>query len=340
MLLLRKFARKNDVPVQNRPGRVGYGFVEVVAFDQDGVESGNRTVFASTSAFEQARQRCKHRRRISLGRGRLTNRQAHFAPRHGHASHRVHHQQDIFALIAEVLGNGGRHQRTGGSHYGGLVARGNDDDTSLEPFGTQVALDELADLAAAFAQQGNHVHVGRGLPGNHAEGDAFADAATGHDADTLAASHGQESVDGAHPGGERRRDPASLQRMRRISVERVSRRQTDRAIRIDRAAQPIEHPADQPVANLGVQRTTERDDFIAGVDPVEIAEWHQHHAAVMKADDLRQHTGVGADHDAAHFADGHLDRGAFDNLPDHPGYPSVDGKPGRLGQQVAEISRQ
>ena len=73
-----------------------------------------------------------------------------------------------------------------------------------EPFGPEVALDELAHLASALAEQRDHVDVGAGAPGDHAEQHALADAAARHDADPLAPAERDQAVDGPDAGAERR----------------------------------------------------------------------------------------------------------------------------------------
>ncbi len=75
-----------------------------------------------------------------------------------------------------------------------------------QALGAEVVLEEAAHLAAALADQRDHDDVGRGAARHHAEQRALADAAAAEDADALAAAAGQQRVDGAHAGAERRRD--------------------------------------------------------------------------------------------------------------------------------------
>ena len=58
------------------------------------------------------------------------------------------------------------------------------------PSSPEVVLDELAHLAAALADEGDHVDVGVGVAGDHAEEGGLADAGAGEDADALAACPG------------------------------------------------------------------------------------------------------------------------------------------------------
>ena len=71
--------------------------------------------------------------------------------------------------------------------------------------GAEVVLEELADLAATFADQPDDDDVGRRAAGEHAEQGRLADAGTGEDADALAATAGEQGVDGADAEGERLR---------------------------------------------------------------------------------------------------------------------------------------
>ena len=75
-----------------------------------------------------------------------------------------------------------------------------------QAFGAEDVLDEFLDLAAALADQADHDHVGAGVARHHAEQHALADAGAGEQAHALAAADGEQRVDRAHAGVERRRD--------------------------------------------------------------------------------------------------------------------------------------
>src|SRR5258708_5072625 len=77
--------------------------VEVVALDQHSEQTGNRAFFEVPGTLEDARQQVEDRRRIALLTWGVTGGKADFALRHGEAGDRVHNQQDIVALVAEVL---------------------------------------------------------------------------------------------------------------------------------------------------------------------------------------------------------------------------------------------
>ena len=62
-------------------------------------------------ALQQARQHGEHRRRVAAGGRRLADRQADLALGHRQAGDRVHHQQHVGALVAEALGDRRGHER-------------------------------------------------------------------------------------------------------------------------------------------------------------------------------------------------------------------------------------
>ena len=119
------------------------------------------------------------------------------------------------ARVAEVLGD--RHGQEGAfdAREGGLV-RGGDDHDGFAPAGfVEVFFEELAHFAAAFADQGDHIDVGFGLAGHHAQEGGFADTAAGEDAEALAAAAGDESVDGLDAGAKHVADALAFERVRR-----------------------------------------------------------------------------------------------------------------------------
>ena len=160
-------------------------------------------LIARARALEQPRQRREHRRRISLRRRRLADGETDLAPRHRDARDRVDHQQHFLALIAEILGDRRRDERAARANERRLIAGRDDDHRAREPFGAERVLDEVANLATAFAEQRDDVDVRLRLSRDHAEQRALADARAGEDADALAFAEREESIDRAHAGLER-----------------------------------------------------------------------------------------------------------------------------------------
>ena len=143
---------------------------------------------AGAGALQQFRQQREDRRRVALGGRRLADGQPDLALRHGEAGHRVHHQVDPAALVAEVLGDGRGEEAPAGADQRQPVGGGHHHHRAPEPFRAQVLLEELAHLAAALADQGDDVDVGGGRAGDHAEQHALAHARAREDADALPAA--------------------------------------------------------------------------------------------------------------------------------------------------------
>ena len=134
-------------------------------------------------------------------------------------------------LVAEILGDGGGGEGRPHAEQSRLVAGGHHDHAFGQPLGPQIALDEFVDFAAAFADQGNHVDVGRRVAGHHAQRHAFADARAGEDSHPLAFAAGQQAVDGANARGHGRVDPRPVQRCRRAGIQRALARAAKAASR-------------------------------------------------------------------------------------------------------------
>ena len=160
-------AGEPGVAVQQPADVVADRLVGVVGFHQHGVERGDAPPRAAAGTFHQLRQQGEHRGGITAGGGRLAGGQADLPLRQGIAGKRIQQQQHVFPLIAEIL----RHRRGGGrglsAQQGRLVARGHHHHALGQPFRSQVALDELVDLAAALADERDDDHFGRAVAGHH-----------------------------------------------------------------------------------------------------------------------------------------------------------------------------
>ena len=101
------------------------------------------------------------------------------------------------------------------AHQRGLVGGGDDDDRAGDALGPEVALDELAHLAATLADEADHVDVGRRRAGDHAQQRRLADAGAGEDAEALAAAARHQRVQRAHAERHALDDARALERIRR-----------------------------------------------------------------------------------------------------------------------------
>ena len=150
--------------VEQAAHRVGDRFVFIVAFDEHGVERGDAAASAPGRPARRAAATGEHRRRIAARGGRFAGGQADLALGHGEARDRIHQQQHVAALVAEVFGDGGRGERGLHARERRLVAGGDDDHAARQAFRAEIALEEFVDFAAALADQADHDHVGVGVP--------------------------------------------------------------------------------------------------------------------------------------------------------------------------------
>jgi hypothetical protein len=142
---------------------------------------------AVAGALEQARQRGEHGGRIALGRGRLADGQADLAPGHRHARHGVDHEQHLLALVAEVLGDRGGHERAAGPHQRGLVAGRHDHHGARQPSSpSELSMKSRTSRPRSPSSAITFTSALR-LPRDHAEQRALAHAAAREDAHALAA---------------------------------------------------------------------------------------------------------------------------------------------------------
>ena len=104
-------------------------------------------------ALEDARQDGEDGGRVALLAGWLAGGQSDFALRHGQARHRIHHQQHVGALVAEIFGDGQRHEAGADAQRGRAVGGGSDDHRARHALRAQVVVEEGAHLAVALADQ-------------------------------------------------------------------------------------------------------------------------------------------------------------------------------------------
>ena len=161
-------------------------------------------------ALEDSWQQREHRRRVSFLTGRLSGRQSDFALRHGQPRHRVHHQQDILALIAKIFGHRQRDKAGADAQRRWPVGGGHHHHRAAAAFRPQFVIEKRAHLAIALADQGDHADVGVIVPRHRAEKRALADAAASEDSDALPFAARQQTVDGADAGDQRFDDVLAL----------------------------------------------------------------------------------------------------------------------------------
>ena len=304
-------AREHDVPVQNRPGRIGNRVLLVVTFGQHGVERRDRAhaVEPIATALNQLRQLGKARRRIALGGGRLANGERNFTLRHGVAGERVHQQQHVLALVAKALGNRRGVRRALHTQQRRRVGRSGHHHRAGAAFFAQNIFDKFFDFAATLTDQPDHNHIGLGVARHHAQQHALAHARSGKQPDALTASHRQQGVDRTHSGVERLAHGCAVHGVDRTPVQRQRTHIQNRPLAVHRLALRIHHPAEQTIAQGQAQHAGIRWCGGAGVlanarhrnvggrgchtgtgaQAMDIARRHQKSAVAGKPDHLGQH---------------------------------------------------
>jgi hypothetical protein len=92
------------------------------------------------------------------------------------------------------------------SSEGGSVGGTDNDNTPSQPFLSEIVLQKLPDLATTFSDEGDHVDVGSGVAGNHADQRRFADAASTEYSEPLPLPGGNESINRPDAGLDPLRD--------------------------------------------------------------------------------------------------------------------------------------
>ena len=309
--------REPRMPVDQSADGVGDRLVRIVGLDENRVERGDAPFRAAAGALDQLRQDGEHRGRKSARGGRLAGGQADLPLRKRETSQRIHHQHHVFALVAEILGDGRGRLRRLRAEDRRLVARGDDHDAAGESRGAEIALDEFVDLAAALADQRNHVHVGIGIAGHHAQQNALSHAGAGEDAHPLPFAAGDESVHRANARGKRLVDSRPRAGVRRIAVDRGALGEDGLRFLIDGDALGVEHPPQHGLPDPQPARGPRQPDAVAAPHAAHVGKGIQERQLVAEADDLGQQRRAGLALDFGHGADrrgkarrgdGHSDR--------------------------------
>ena len=244
--------REHDVAVEDRAGRVGDRLVHVVALDQHGVEPGDAA--AARRCPARSSSRGQQREHATAGsRGWPAARRRTGRPRAGPSRTRV--RLSIIRTTSRPWSRNHSAMRVAvnaarSADQRGLVGGGHDDDRAGQALGPEVVLDELAHLAAAFADQREHRHVGARCPARSSTAASTCrrrsrrrcrGAARGRTARACRGPARRAGAGGRSPcaasgwgGGAVDADPAERRRGRAA---------------VDRAAEAVEDAAEQPGAD-------------------------------------------------------------------------------------------
>ena len=106
-----------------------------------------------------------------------------------------------------------------------------------------------------------------------------------------------------------------------------------RALAVDRMAEPIQHAAQQPRADVRAEAAAERRDARAGMQSVNVAERHEQHAALVEADDFGEHRLLfGQARDATELRQADVEAGGLDDESDDARHASE----AREARQIAD----
>src|SRR5450432_999644 len=100
-----QFAGEPDVAIEKTTHRVCHGFVLIVAFDQHGVIGGDTSDTCLASSLDELWHQGEHRGRVAARSRRFAGGEADFALGHCKPRHRIDEQQNLPALVAEILGD-------------------------------------------------------------------------------------------------------------------------------------------------------------------------------------------------------------------------------------------
>lgn len=81
-------------------------------------------------------------------------------------------------------------------------------------------------------------------------------------------------------------------RVRRIGRERHPLRLLDLALPVDRMSKSVQHATQQAGADIHTEGATKRHDAAAGVQPIDVTERHEEHAALVESNNLCEHGGL------------------------------------------------
>ena len=243
--LLGNRAVEHDVAVQRAADAVGDGIVVIVAVDEHGEDAGDRAraLLSGPRPLQQPRQVAEHARRIAARHRRLAGGEGHVARRMGVARHRVDDEQDVLAVVAQMLGDAHRRLRRKAAHHRAFIARRHDGNRARFLAAERV-LQELAHLPSALADEGQDGRVEARRARQHRQQRGLADAGARKDADPLPGTKRGEEVDHADPRLHRLADPLPAHGRGRLAVGReCALALSQRAQAVDRLAQRVDRAA-------------------------------------------------------------------------------------------------
>ena len=248
--------------------------------------------------------------------------------------------------VTKILGQRHHQVRRLAPCHGRLVGSGDNHHRTRQPRFSQVVLEELLDLAAALADQSDHVDIRLGKARQHGEQNRLANSGTGKDPNALAAAHREKGVERPDPEIQLAADPLARMCRRRRGAQRVGNAAGhQRPLSIHRLAHGTDDAAEPGLVRIDHRLADLELAFGAQTDPVQGRERHQKSATISKSDDLAMHPALIPSHQLATIADrkraldaGHLDQHALNRRD-----PAINmhlGNPRQIGRETLHCQRQ
>lgn len=235
------------MPVQHATHRIGHGLVMVIALDQHGRDQGDGAAAPlrpRPRTFQQPRQFGEDRRRVAARGRRLSGREADLAAGLREAGDGIEQQQHALPGIAEGLGDRHRGQRRLAPQRRRRVGGGADHHAARQAFGTQIVLDEFAQLPPPLPDEAEDRHVEARRAGQHRQQRGLAHTRAGEQPDALALPQGAEQVERPHAQADARPQPGAAPGRRRVGQHRAGGGGREGPERIERRAQRVHHAAE------------------------------------------------------------------------------------------------
>jgi hypothetical protein len=142
----------------------------VIALDQHGRDQRDGAAAPlrpRPRTFQQPRQFGEDRGRVPARGRRLPGREAHLAAGQHESGDGIEQQQHALPGIAEGFGDRHRGQRRLAPHRRRRIGGGTDDHTAPKAFGTEIVLDEFAELPPPLTDQAKDGHIEARRAGQH-----------------------------------------------------------------------------------------------------------------------------------------------------------------------------
>src|SRR3974390_2080269 len=174
------------------------------------------------------------------------------------------------ALIAQLFGNGHGNIGCLAANKRRLIRGRRNDDASLQAICAQIVLDEVLELAPAFAHEPDDDGVGVGIAGEHGEQRRLAHAGAEKDAHALAPAAGDERVERLDTQIELAADACARMCGGRLRLYWVAdSAQGQGSLAIDRVRKSVQDPSEPDPAWIDKGRAIIENRASAEADPIE-----------------------------------------------------------------------